>query len=98
MNLVDPTGKEIVVHVSVNNNDTVFKWTEVDGMWGFYTDVNNIKELYSGSDDYVKALTNALSTLMEGKMSSAMIKEIVKSPQQILVNENGSNSYDPSKK
>ena len=67
-------------------------------MWGFYTDVNNIKELYSGSDDYVKALTNALSTLMEGKMSSAMIKEIVKSPQQILVNENGSNSYDPSKK
>ena len=102
VNLVDPTGRKLVVRDSSEGLATEYEWQEVGETWGFY-DVDG--KAYSGSNEYILSLTDALSTLMEGKAGSDLIQEIVGyKDDKVYIGENanprnkGKNNYYPNTK
>lgn len=69
INLSDPTG--MILQVSASEG--IYYWKEVNGAWGFY---NADNELYSGNDKFMKQLTDALNTLMEGNGGRELVTRI----------------------
>ena len=86
MRFVDPEGKVIAVREFLEGNVMMeYHWQENDGEWGFYDSDNN---LYSGSDQYILSVTNALLQLMEGTTGSNMVAEIAGNDETVLIENN----------
>jgi len=81
INFSDPTGMIIEV-IASGNDGGVFQWRNVDNKWGFY---NSSGKLYSGTDEFVNSLNDALSTLMKGNNGYTLVKEIANDARCIEV-------------
>lgn len=60
---MNPDGAIIQTYSYNNNQIIAYQWREVGGEWNFY---NADKEKYSGTDNFILQLSNALKKLMEG--------------------------------
>ena len=77
INLSDPTG----MIFDMSSPEGIYYWKEVNGTWGFY-DADN--ELYSGNDEFMKQITDALNTLMESKGGRELVTGLAKDPNRTI--------------
>lgn len=61
INFVDPDGRNIFIYDIENQQFKKYEWKSVGDIWGFY-DEND--QIYSGSNDFINAASNALKDLM----------------------------------
>ena len=72
---IDVNGDSIIVRVEENGEETVYKYeSDSEGNYGFYDQNGN---LYAGEDEFVNSVTDALGTLVEGKVGKQLVDELI---------------------
>ena len=75
VNLSDPTGKIL----EVVSTEGFYYWKEVNGVWGL-CDANGV--LYSGENEFLEQITDALNTIMTGDGGREFITGIANDPNR----------------
>lgn len=102
VDFVDPNGEIIQIYSYDNNQMTAYQWMEVEGEWNFY---NEDKEKYSGADNFILQLSNALEKLMQGGETGYNLVSTIATNSNIVnimysdhsaVDQNGRLGWNPS--
>ena len=98
VNCIDINGDSIITTLTAEVNGKMKNITytykqDTKGSYGFYDASGNI---YSGDNQYMNNLTNALSNLREGKIGRALVDELMNSSKTVNIANRDKNQADPN--
>ena len=94
INFVDPDGRNIFIYDIENQQFKKYEWKSVGDIWGFY-DEND--QIYSGSNDFINAASNALKDLMGTNTGKNIIAQLTGLPHDIFIVRGMQSAYDSAK-
>ena len=95
VNFVDPDGRNIFIYDIENQQFKKYEWKSVGDIWGFY-DEND--QIYSGSNDFINAASNALKDLMGTNTGKNIVAQLTGLPHDIFIVRGMQSAYDSAKK